>query len=179
MSSQQMPHPSAQAQPQPFGPSAPQPVRLAIVSSPPDTLIFHAPIRFEAADAAKLRAEFDRLANAPCSVIVDLTRTEAIDGSGVGALAFVFKRLAAAGHTLTVRHASGQPFALLDATGLLQTLSPIARRPGLWAQLAAALSPARATQAVSRSARPAASAAYPDNVIVEHAPDTQRSPGAA
>ena len=69
-----------------------------------------------------MRPEIERLARLNLNVVMDFARTEAIDGSGVGALVYVFKRLAADGKRLSIRNVSGQPLALLNAAGLLRTL---------------------------------------------------------
>lgn len=118
------------------------------------SIIFKAPARFEAAEIRKLRPEFDRLAASGDDVVVDFARTEAIDGSGVGALVFTFKRLAANGNHLTVRNISGQPLQLLNAADLLRTLSrepsegfvqgvlrSLGRKPRQAVPVAAAVSP--------------------------------------
>ena len=70
-----------------------------------------------------MRLEFDRLAASNGDVVIDLARTEALDGSGVGALVYTFKRLVATGNRLTIRNVSGQPLNLLNDSGLLRTLS--------------------------------------------------------
>ena len=86
------------------------------------TTVFKAPVHLEALEVGNLRQEFDRLANAKGDVVIDLARTEALDGSGVGALVYAFKRLVANGNGLTVRNVSGQPLNLLNESGLLRTL---------------------------------------------------------
>jgi anti-sigma B factor antagonist len=86
------------------------------------SIVFKAPARFAADEIRKLRPEFDLLAASGDDVVFDLARTEEIDGSGVGALVFTFKRLAANGSRLTIRNISGQPLELLNATDLLRTL---------------------------------------------------------
>jgi anti-anti-sigma regulatory factor len=84
---------------------------------------FKAPARFDATQVAYLRSEIERLAAASDHVVVDLARTEELDGSGVGAMVFAFKRLQARGLRLSIRNASGQPLTLLHGSGLLRTLS--------------------------------------------------------
>jgi anti-sigma B factor antagonist len=86
-------------------------------------ILFKAPARFDAANVAYFRGEIDRLASATDHVVIDLARTEELDGSGVGAMVFAFKRLQARGLKLSIRSASGQPLNLLNASGLLRTLS--------------------------------------------------------
>ena len=86
------------------------------------SIIFKAPVRLEAQDVRVLRQDFERLALSQSDVVIDLARTEALDGSGVGALVYAFKRLRASGKRLTVRNVSGQPLNLLNESGLLRTL---------------------------------------------------------
>ena len=87
------------------------------------TKVFKAPARFDAMEVHKLRQDIDRLAATQGDVVIDLARTEWLDGSGVGAMVYTFKRVVAAGNRLTVRNVSGQPLNLLNDSGLLRTLS--------------------------------------------------------
>ena len=86
------------------------------------SIIFKAPARFDAAEVRSMRSDFDRLAASNGDVVIDLARTETLDGSGVGALVFTFKRLVANGNRLTVRNVSGQPLNVLNECGLLRSL---------------------------------------------------------
>jgi anti-sigma B factor antagonist len=88
---------------------------------------FKAPARFDATQVAYMRTEIERLATATDHVVVDLARTEELDGSGIGAMVYAFKRLEARGLRLSIRSASGQPLNLLHTSGLLRTLSAEAR----------------------------------------------------
>jgi anti-anti-sigma regulatory factor len=87
------------------------------------TLLFKAPARLDAEQVKTMRFDFDRLASSNDDVVVDLARTEVLDGSGVGAMVFAFKRLSLNGKRLSVRNVSGQPLNLLNDSGLLRTLS--------------------------------------------------------
>ncbi len=76
-------------------------------------------------------------------VAIDISEVAFMDGSGIGALAFTFKRLLARGMALKLEGASGQPLALLRKLGLDRTfgIAPVTpRRIGF----AAALGLARA-----------------------------------
>ncbi len=84
---------------------------------------FKAPSRLDSASVSTLRTDFENLASARDDVIVDLARTEVLDGSGVGAIVFAFKRLSTKGLRLTIRNVSGQPLDLLNTSGLLRTLT--------------------------------------------------------
>ena len=55
-------------------------------------------------------------------VVIDLSHVTFIDGSGVGALSFLFKRLTARGRRLSLAGVSGQPLAMLRHLGLAKTL---------------------------------------------------------
>ena len=101
----------------------PLPEPSELLTAPlPSAFVFKAPAHFEASDIRAMRPEIERLARLNLNVVMDFARTEAIDGSGVGALVYVFKRLAADGKRLSIRNVSGQPLALLNAAGLLRTL---------------------------------------------------------
>lgn len=51
-------------------------------------------------------------------VVIDLSNVTHLDGSGVGAISFLFKRLGARGRRLTVSGVAGQPLAMLRHLGL-------------------------------------------------------------
>ena len=55
-------------------------------------------------------------------VVIDLSHVTHLDGSGVGALSFLFKRLAARGRRLTLAGVAGQPLAMLRHLGLARAL---------------------------------------------------------
>ena len=120
------------------------------------TRVFKAPARFDASEVRGLRQEFERLAHSNGDVVIDLARTELLDGSGVGALVYTFKRLIAGGNRLTVRNVSGQPLNMLNDCGLLRTLSAERRdgflRATLRRMLPQAMFPANLPQAAVPSA---------------------------
>lgn len=55
------------------------------------------------------------------NVVIDLSNVTFIDGSGLGALSFLFKRLTARGRRMTLAGVSGQPLAMLRHLGLAKT----------------------------------------------------------
>ena len=65
------------------------------------SIIYKAPARLDAWQVKQSRQEFEKLAFAQGDVVVDMARTEVLDGSGVGAMVFAFKRLAATDGSLT------------------------------------------------------------------------------
>ena len=70
-----------------------------------------------------LREGLERIADAPTGdVVLDLTNVSMIDGPAVGAIAFLYKRLAGKGRRLDVVGVSGQPLALLRDHGLTRVL---------------------------------------------------------
>lgn len=65
-------------------------------------------------------------------VIIDLSNVTFIDGSGVGAIAYLYKRLTARGCRLRVVGVFGQPLATLRHLGLARLLGldePLRRTP--------------------------------------------------
>ena len=71
-------------------------------------------------------------------VVLDLAEVGFIDGCGVGAVGFLFKRLAAQGRALQVTGATAQPLAMFRRLGLGQVLglpAPARRRFGFAAAL--------------------------------------------
>lgn len=55
-------------------------------------------------------------------VVLDLTAVSMLDGSAIGAMAFLFRRLAAQGRKLAVTGASGQPLRMLRDLGIASIL---------------------------------------------------------
>lgn len=55
-------------------------------------------------------------------VVLDLANVSHLDGSAIGAISFLFRRLAAQGRTLLVEGAAGQPLRLLRDLGLASIL---------------------------------------------------------
>ncbi len=72
--------------------------------------------------ALQLRARLEALAAAPAGdVVMDLKDVSFIDGSGIAAIAFLFKRMAQRGRRLTVA-ATGQPLTMLRDLGVASVL---------------------------------------------------------
>jgi anti-anti-sigma factor len=77
-----------------------------------------------------LRSRLEALAAAPGGdVVMDLKDVSFIDGSGIAAIAFLFKRMALRGRRLTVA-AKGQPLAMLRDLGLASALGLPVRARG-------------------------------------------------
>lgn len=66
----------------------------------------------DAAIMAQMRGNFARLAEIRENLEIDMKNVKFIDGSGIGGLVFLYKRLRANGHSLTVRNVGGQPLRL-------------------------------------------------------------------
>lgn len=138
------------------------------------SMVFKAPARFDASEVRGLRQEFERLAHSNGDVVIDLARTEVLDGSGVGALAYTFKRLVAGGNRLTVRNVSGQPLNMLNECGLLRALVAD-RRPGFLSTALRRLMPQTLYPAVGQPELTHAAA----NANAAPAADDMRAKGAA
>jgi anti-sigma B factor antagonist len=67
----------------------------------------------DAAYVSRVRPQLERLAEADDDVVLDLSNVAFVDSSGVGALAFLHKRLVTKGHRLKVVGLRGQPLKLL------------------------------------------------------------------
>ncbi len=66
----------------------------------------------DAAYVSRVRPHIERLAQADEDVVLDLSRVEFVDSSGLGALVFLHKRLVSKGHKLRVVGLRGQPLQL-------------------------------------------------------------------
>ena len=71
----------------------------------------------------------------PRRVVLDLSKVEQMDGSGIGAIAYLRKRLMAAGRSLDVAGVHGQPLALLRQLGLARSFGLTEERRPFWANL--------------------------------------------
>jgi anti-anti-sigma factor len=79
--------------------------------------------------ATGLRDRFTALAAAGRSVVLDMTNVSSIDGAGIGAIAFLFRRLASVGAGVRVVGAAGQTRLHLLDLGLAPVFGvPVRRR---------------------------------------------------
>jgi anti-anti-sigma factor len=83
----------------------------------------------DAAGASALRPGFEAIgAAARQDVVLDFSRVSYLDGAGIGAVAYLFKRLAAKGRNLRLQGVIGQPLAALHQFGLARVFGLDARR---------------------------------------------------
>jgi anti-sigma B factor antagonist len=82
----------------------------------------------DASAVAALKPTLELLATGESNVCLDLSGVNHIDPSGVGALAFLYKRLRTRNRVLSVVSAHGQPLTLLRQLGLAAVLTPPLRR---------------------------------------------------
>jgi stage II sporulation protein AA (anti-sigma F factor antagonist) len=105
----------------------------------PDTLKISPTFPMDAEGSLKLRPVLEALAKvSPTNarrVVLDLSNVDQMDGSGVGAIAFLRKRLQAAGQNLDVSGARGQPLALLHQLGLARSFGLTEERRPFWSNL--------------------------------------------
>jgi anti-anti-sigma factor len=80
----------------------------------------------DAAAIIRLKPQLEDLAKGGDDLELDLARVTFIDSSGVGAIVFLYKRLAGQGRRLWVRGLAGQPLQLFRHLALLNILSPVA-----------------------------------------------------
>lgn len=69
-----------------------------------------------------MRPRFDELVQDSSDVVLDLSKTDFIDSSGVGAIVFLFKRLRALDKKLSLVGVHGQPLELLKHLRINHTL---------------------------------------------------------
>lgn len=105
----------------------------------PDTLRITPQFPLDAEGSLKLRPVLESLAKAnPATarrVVLDLSAVNQMDGSGIGAIAYLRKRLSAAGQRLDLTGAHGQPLALLRQLGLARSFGLTEERRPFWANL--------------------------------------------
>ena len=93
----------------------------------------------DAEGSLKLRPVLESLAKSGAAsarrVVLDLSQVDRMDGSGIGAIAFLRKRLSAAGQSLELSGAHGQPLALLRQLGLARSFGLTEERRPFWANL--------------------------------------------
>lgn len=104
-----------------------------------DTLKITPQFPLDAAGSLKLRPVLESITASALPgaqrVVLDLSQVETMDGSGVGAIAFLRKRLAAAGQRLELAGAHGQPLSLLRQLGLAKCFGLAEERRSFWAGL--------------------------------------------
>ena len=61
---------------------------------------------------------FEELATQKNDVTIDMSAVELLDGSGLGALAFIYKRLRSAGCQVKLINVRGQPLSVLEKLGV-------------------------------------------------------------
>jgi anti-sigma B factor antagonist len=66
----------------------------------------------DASYVTRVRPNIERLAEASEDVVLDLSKVEFVDSSGLGALVFLHKRLVSRGHRLKIIGLRGQPLQL-------------------------------------------------------------------
>lgn len=92
---------------------------IASTTAAPGMLCLHLAGALDASGAEALRPGFEALGQeARQDVVLDISEVSYLDGAGVGAVAYLFKRLAAKGRRLRLQGATGQPLATLRSLGL-------------------------------------------------------------
>lgn len=91
------------------------------------TIVYTASVDLDTPTIQRARAKFEELARAGNNIVIDMRGVSFIDGAGLGALAFLFKRLRVNGHTLRLTNLTGQPRRVLSEMQLMNLLSAPAR----------------------------------------------------
>lgn len=82
------------------------------------------PGNFDTYIALNVRERFSELIkHADRNVILDLSKTQYLDSSGIGAIVFLFKRLHMLGFSLELRDLQEQPFRLIEQLHINKTIT--------------------------------------------------------
>ena len=85
----------------------------------PDKMVFAVEGDFDAAAVQDMRPKLNELADlAEGDLVLDLTGVTFMDSSGIGAIAFLYKRLVAHHRGFSVRGLSGQPREVFAHLGM-------------------------------------------------------------
>jgi stage II sporulation protein AA (anti-sigma F factor antagonist) len=107
---------------------------ITSTTAEPNSLCLRLAGALDGAGATALRPGFEALGTGgPRDVVLDLSRVSYLDGAGLGAVAYLYKRLVAQGRRLRLEGVTGQPLATLRQLGLGRVfgLEPRAARFGL------------------------------------------------
>lgn len=66
---------------------------------------------------------FSELAAQKADITIDMSAVESIDGSGIGALVFLYKRLRSSGHQVRLTKVRSEPLGLLEKLDLAEIFS--------------------------------------------------------
>ena len=78
--------------------------------------------------AVEVKDQFEDIAqDGTDNVVMDLTETEFLDSSGIGAIVFLFKRLNAQGRSLHLHGLTGQPKELIEMLRIDKAI-PVSQR---------------------------------------------------
>jgi len=78
---------------------------------------------FDVNTVGDVKELFESLVVQGSDVVVDLTEVRFIDSSGIGAIVFLYKRLVAQQHKMSLVGVSGQPKELLEILKISQTIN--------------------------------------------------------
>lgn len=88
-----------------------------------DQKVFVIPSDFSGFTVDGFKDEFEKLVEADSkSIVLDLSKTEFIDSSGIGAIVFLYKRIEKRNHKLTLLNVTGQPYKLMTLLRVDKTI---------------------------------------------------------
>lgn len=90
-------------------------------------VVYIASVDFDTPTIQSALAKFEELARSSYDILIDMGGVSFIDGAGLGALVFLFKRLRAKGYKLTLTNLTGQPHRMLTDMQLIDLLGAPAR----------------------------------------------------
>jgi len=87
---------------------------LSVQNLTDNRLLLGVPGDFDAVFASEARSRFEEIAETwSGDVTVDFMQSHFLDSSGIGAIVFLYKRLAAKGHGLEIVNIDGQPLDVI------------------------------------------------------------------
>ncbi|NMR24175.1 STAS domain-containing protein [Pseudoalteromonas sp. NEC-BIFX-2020_015] len=88
-----------------------------------DIQIIALPTDFSGLTVDTFKDQFEQLAHSPePQIILDFSKTEFIDSSGIGAMVFLYKRIEKNGQKLALLNVSGQPHKLMSLLRVDKTI---------------------------------------------------------
>lgn len=78
---------------------------------------------FDATCVERLKTTLEQLAEDDADIDIDLSQSNFLDSSGVGAIVFLYKRAKARGYFVRLTGAKGQPIKLLQHLGIASILA--------------------------------------------------------
>lgn len=106
-------------------------MQIESIKQPDDTLLLRISGDMDAQGCSKAQPLLDELVTeeAMTDITMNLGDVEFLDSSGIGAIVFLFKRLRANGHSLSLTNVRGQPMEIITLLRINSAISVEAAQP--------------------------------------------------